>query len=199
MPWLAPSSPFDPEQFDTPIVGIFSELEEHDSGVHCHGMGQVLLTRSGCTRIELDQPALLYLLPPTRAAWIPPGIAHRARMSQAVEYRSYLASSLCERLPAAPQIITVTPLLRELLEQISAADFATDWSAGRAYHLAALCIEELLAAPRESMRLPLPCDRRLAVLHEPRLPPPLHELASRVGASEPARSIRTSMSRCSAS
>lgn len=185
MAWLEPSAAFNPEALGTPIVGICSQLQDHDSGVHGHAMGQVLFTRSGCTRIELDQPAVLCLLPPTRAAWIPPGVVHRARMRQAVEYRSvYFAPALCERLPASAQVIALPPLLRELLEQISVSEFDMDWRIGRAHHLAALCLEELSIAPREPLSLPLPVDRRLSSLLGPQLPPPLRSLARRVGASE---------------
>jgi len=96
----------------------------------------------------------------------------------------YFSPGLCERLPATPRILSVAPLLRELLERLSSAPFDTDWNEGRAFHLAALCIEELMAAPGEPMLLPLPADRRLVALHGQDLPPPLHALASRVGASE---------------
>lgn len=185
MAGLSPSASFNPEALGTPVVGICSYLQDHDSGMHGHAMGQVLFTRSGCTRIEMDEPALLCLLPPTRAAWIPPGVVHRARMRQAVEYRSvYFAPSWCARLPEQAQVLTMTPLLRELLEQISVADFDLDWEQGRAYHLAALCLEELLAVPREPLLLPLPTDRRLSRLRDTQMPPPLHELARHVGASE---------------
>lgn len=187
MAWLEPNATFDPDRFGAPIVGICSALGEHDSGVHQHRMGQVLFTRQGCVRIDAQAPDLLCLLPPTRAAWIPAGIAHRARMRATVDYRSvYLDPRHWPHLPAEVVILDVNPLLRELLERMAEAPFATDWSQGAAAHLAGLCIAELQAAGQQPMRLPLPRDRRLASLVEglEQLPPPLHELARTVGASE---------------
>jgi AraC-like DNA-binding protein len=111
---------------------------------------------------------------------------HRAIMRRAVDYRSiYLAADRFSQLPDAARIIHVNALLRELLERISAAPVATDWAHGKFAHCVALCIEEILDAEQEPMLLPLPRDKRLAALASGAMdPPPLHELAGRVGASE---------------
>ncbi|MDH0303679.1 MULTISPECIES: helix-turn-helix transcriptional regulator [unclassified Pseudomonas] len=185
MAWLQPDAHFDPDAFDAPVVGICSALGDHDSGEHRHGRGQVLFTRQGCVRIQA--PGRLCLLPPTQAAWIPAGLAHRARMRETVDYRSlYFSPTLGERLPREVTILSVNPLLRELLERIAQAPFDTAWSAGAQAHLLALCLDELQRAPRQPMFLPLPGDRRLAGLVErlDQLPPALGELARHVGASE---------------
>lgn len=54
--------------------------------------------------------------------------------------------------------------------------------------IAALFFEELQAAPKEDMAVPLPCDRRLSnwlegVLSQRYLPQPLNQVATKVGAS----------------
>ncbi|MEE1886779.1 AraC family transcriptional regulator [Pseudomonas carassii] len=185
MAWLAPDAHFDPDAFDAPVLGICSALGDHDSGHHWHGRGQVLFTRQGCVRIQT--PGRLCLLPPTQAAWIPAGLSHRARMRETVDYRSlYFSAALSEGLPEEVTIISVNPLLRELLERIAQAPFDTAWDQGDQAHLLALCLGELRLAPRQPMFLPLPGDRRLAGLVErlERLPPALVELARQVGASE---------------
>lgn len=185
MAWLDPDSPFDPDAFSAPLLGICSALGEHDSGRHRHDRGQLLFTRQGCVRI--DTPGRLCLLPPTQAAWIPAGLEHRARMRETVDYRSlYFTAALCEGLPTQVTIFSVNPLLRELVERIALAPFTTAWDQGAAAHLLALCLSELQQAQRQPMFLPLPSDRRLARLVEQldRLPPALSELAGQVGASE---------------
>ncbi|QXH33014.1 AraC family transcriptional regulator [Pseudomonas muyukensis] len=185
MAWLDPDSSFDPNAFGAPVLGICSALGEHDSGRHRHDRGQLLFTRQGCVRI--DTPGRLCLLPPTQAAWIPAGLEHRARMRETVDYRSlYFTAALCEGLPTQVTVLSVNPLLRELVERIALAPFATAWDQGAAAHLLALCLSELQQAPRQPMFLPLPGDRRLARLLEQldRLPPALSELAGQVGASE---------------
>lgn len=86
MAWLQAHTPFDPDHHDAPVIGIAATLGDHDSGMHQHQRGQLLFTRKGCTRITLAQQ--LCLLPPSRAAWIPAGVAHRAVMQKSVDYRS---------------------------------------------------------------------------------------------------------------
>ena len=185
MAWLAPDSAFDPDAHPAPVIGICSALGDHDSGNHWHVRGQVLFTRQGCVRI--DSPGLLCLLPPSRAAWIPGGLAHRARMRETVDYRSvYLDATAAKGLPEQVTILDVNPLLRELLERIAQAPFDSDWRHGANHHLLGLCRAELQSAQRQPMLLPLPRDRRLARLVDglDRLPPALGELARQVGASE---------------
>lgn len=187
MAWLEPDEVFDPVAYGNPVVGICSALGDHDSGTHRHGMGQLLFTRQGCVRIQLSEPNCLCLLPPTRAAWIPAGVRHRARMRETVDYRSvYIDTGCYPQLPQTALIFSVNPLLRELLERIAQAPFATDWSEGSARHVLALCLAEMAGAERQPMLLPLPRDRRLALLveHLERLPPSAQALAAQVGASE---------------
>lgn len=80
-------------------------------------------------------------------------------------------------------VLTVSPLLREVLERIAVAAFNTDWQQGPNANLLAVCLDELAIAPRELTLLPLPIDRRLRHLTELEMLPPLYELARYSGAS----------------
>jgi AraC-like DNA-binding protein len=185
MAWLAAEATFDPDALGLPVIGIQSALGDHDSGLHCHRMGQVLFTREGCVRLTMMDGALLSLLPPGRAAWLPGGISHRAEMRSIVAYRSvWLDANAFSSLPDEPAILEMNPLLGELLERIAASDWQTDWQRGAAAHLAGLCVAELVAARHEPMSLVMPQDRRLRSLAGEALPPPLSELAEACGASE---------------
>jgi AraC-like DNA-binding protein len=184
MAWLDAHATFDADRFQAPVIGIASTLGDHDSGLHRHQRGQLLYTRQGCTRITLAQQ--LCLLPPSRAAWIPPGVSHRAVMQQSVDYRSiYLIPELCAELPEQVCVIEVSPLLRAVLEPMALADFATDWQQGKFAHLLGLCLSEIAEAAQQPMLLPLPQDKRLApLLQTPgRLPPELQLLEQQIGAS----------------
>lgn len=175
---------FDPDRFPAPVIGIASTLGDHDSGLHQHQRGQLLYTRQGCTRITLAQQ--LCLLPPSRAAWIPGGVTHRAVMQQSVDYRSiYLTPELCRELPQQVCVIEVSPLLRAVLEPMAIADFATDWQQGKFVHLLGLCLSEIRDAAQQPMLLPLPQDKRLASLlaRPEQLPPELQVLEQQIGAS----------------
>ncbi|MHC8352084.1 AraC family transcriptional regulator [Pseudomonas sp. RT4P38] len=184
MAWLNAHAQFDPDSYPASVIGIAAILGDHDSGLHQHERGQLLFTRQGCTRITLAQQ--LCLLPPSRAAWIPPGVAHRAVMQQSVDYRSiYLTPALCADLPQQVCVIEVSPLLRAVLEPIAVADFDTDWHQGKFIHLLGLCLSEIRDAVQQPMLLPLPWDKRLAPLLATleQLPPELHALEQQIGAS----------------
>ncbi|AMB86133.1 AraC family transcriptional regulator [Pseudomonas agarici] len=184
MAWLDAQATFNPDTLAAPVIGIAARLGDHDSGRHCHRRGQLLFTRQGCSRITLANQ--LCLLPPSRAAWIPPRVEHRAVMQQTVDYRSlYLAPELLSGLPDQITIIEVGPLLRAVLEPMTLMAFDTDWSRGKPSHLLGLCLEEIREAPRQPMLLPLPQDKRLAPLlvSLEQLPPELQVLVTRVGAS----------------
>lgn len=186
MAWLNANASFDPDVLNAPLIGVQSTLNgAHDDGLHRHQMGQMLFTRQGCIRLTLNDGALLCLLPPTRAAWIPGGVTHRAEMQNIVDYRSvWFARAHYPQLPAAPAILNVTPLLRELLERISASPWETEWQLEPARYLAALCVAEIGAAAHEPMMLALPRDKRLRHLNGSRLPPLLQQLATQCGAGE---------------
>src|SRR5450830_1620257 len=163
MAWLAADASFDPDRLPAPVIGIAAQLGDHDSGLHRHRRGQLLFTQQGCSRITLDNQ--LCLLPPTRAAWIPCGVPHRAQMHNTVDYRSvYMSPALADQLPQHVRVIEVSALLRAVLEPMAMAPFDTDWQTGRYAHLLALCLDEIQTATEQPMLLPLPRDKRLAPL-----------------------------------
>ncbi|MDX7989971.1 AraC family transcriptional regulator [Xenorhabdus littoralis] len=183
MAWLRQSDHFDPDIFNVPVVGIAAEMGQHDSGIHQHNMGQLLFTQRGCIKITLaDQ---ISILPPTRVAWIPPKTRHRAEMRGSVGYRSvYLNVLETELISERSEVLETTPLLQALLERIAISSFDSDWYQGRGAHLLVVFFDEIREARREPTLLPLPFDRRLAGLSLEQLPPPLHTLATYIGASE---------------
>lgn len=184
MAWLAADATFNPDSFAASVIGIAALLGAHDSGMHQHQRGQLLFTQQGCTRITLDDQ--LCLLPPTRAAWIPCGVAHRAQMQQTVDYRSvYVSQALAAQLPQQVRVIEVSALLRAVLEPMAMAPFDADWHSGRYAHLLALCLDEIQTAVEQPMLLPLPQDKRLAPLlaNLDTLPPTLQALEQQIGAS----------------
>jgi AraC-like DNA-binding protein len=184
MAWLGAHARFDPDCHSASVIGIAATLGHHDSGLHQHQRGQLLFTRQGCARITLAQQ--LCLLPPSRAAWIPPLTPHRAVMQQSVDYRSiYLTATLCADLPSRVCVIEVSPLLHAVLEPITDAAFDSDWTQGRNLHLLGLCLNEIREAAEQPMLLPLPQDKRLAPLLTTldHLPPTLAVLEQKIGAS----------------
>lgn len=183
MAWLQQQDEFATDWYSAPILGIAAEMGQHDSGAHQHEMGQLLFTQQGCMRISLADR--ISILPPGRVVWIPPRVVHRAQMSASVGYRSvYLSPYYATQIGNDVMILTVSALLRELLERIAIAPFNSDWQQGRLANLVPVFIDELQNSTREPTLLAIPQDRRLKSLNLEQLPPTLTELAQTVAASE---------------
>ena len=88
MAFILPDHPFDPDRLNGGVIGIASALGWHDSGQHVHQCHQLLFAQAGCMTIELGNQ--VYLLPPSRAAWLPAGVPHQVLMRGVVAYRSLL-------------------------------------------------------------------------------------------------------------
>ncbi len=184
MAWLEETSRFDPDAYTSEVIGLATVLSHHDSGIHSHRKAQLLYTRHGCVRITLAN--CLCLLPPSRAAWIPPRVTHRVQIRSAVEYRSvYLREDICATLPADVRVIAVSPLLEAVLEAIANSDFEQEWADGRHTHILGLCIDEIRNSKLEPMLLVLPKDRRVArsITKGNRVPPELKVLEREAGAT----------------
>lgn len=182
MALIPADSLFNPDEHDNEIVGIASELAQHDSGSHQHKKGQLLFSLQGSMRITLNDS--ICLLPPARVAWLPPGVMHRIQIRGVVGYRSiYIGAPHCSTFSPEVEVLSVTALLREILERIAFADFSMDWKNGAAAHIWAVCQDEIHRAQRESTLLPLPKDRRLHCLSEMEMPPLLQKLAASSGAT----------------
>lgn len=81
---------------------------------HQHADAQLLFAVSGVMQVQTDQGQ--WTVPPQRALWIPPGVAHQVTMLSDTEMRTlYFTPPIC---PAAPQGVRATVsgmLLRELI------------------------------------------------------------------------------------
>ncbi len=80
---------------------------------HQHADAQLLFAVSGVMQVQTDQGQ--WTVPPQRALWIPPGVAHQVSMLSDTEMRTvYFCSSLCPGIPGVQAMVT-SVLLRELV------------------------------------------------------------------------------------
>jgi AraC-like DNA-binding protein len=132
--------------------------------------------------------AAAWLAPPTRAIWLPAGVAHEIVMKGEVASRFlYICPGLAERLPAEPRVLEVVPLLRELILHILRIRML-DPKIPAHDRMGGLLIDLLVDARPQDLALPLPRDRRALALAErvqaaPADPAPLADLARHAGAS----------------
>lgn len=156
---------------------------------HRHARGQLVYAASGIMTVTTDGSATrqggAWVVPPSQALWIPPRLTHAIRMTGRVAMRTlYLRADTASFMPDAPQVLAVSPLLRELILRLMEPAPYRDPGG----HVAALILDELRAAPRLSLRLPMPRDERLlrlcrALLDRPGERRRLPRLARLAGAS----------------
>ena len=84
------------------------------TGRHSHPFGQLVHAASGVLRVVAARGA--WIIPPGRAVWIPADVEHEVEMVTAVQMRTlYVVPAALPHAPASPQVLAVSPLLRELL------------------------------------------------------------------------------------
>lgn len=159
--------------------------------MHCHRRGQLVYAVSGIMDVSAHKK--LWRVPPQRAVWIPPQTAHSMMAHGAVELRTLYTDpeTVSERFCNSPRMISVSPLLRELV--LRGMEGANDTQADRVkeqvYALALTELELLLQESQGTLdyTLPLPTgnDKRLAqicsaILRNPGHPFGLEEWAQKV-------------------
>jgi AraC-like DNA-binding protein len=151
---------------------------------HAHDWAQLACTLRGAVRLRAAQTT--WIVPPTRAVWIPPRVEHEVNLIGEVALRTvYVDASATPRALTTCEVIDVSGLMRELIETLAAVDRK---ATARYTLLTSLLLEEIRIAPTLSLELPLPRDRRLRALCEALLEQPgvglgLEGWAVRVGAS----------------
>jgi AraC-like DNA-binding protein len=125
---------------------------------HRHGWGQLVFAAAGVIRVVTDEAA--WLIPPTRAIWLPARLAHSLDMRSDVALRTlYIDETRAAPLPGSARVLEAAPLLRELILHILAIGMLDPL---RPEHdrLAGLLIDLMLAARSVDLMLPMPRDPR---------------------------------------
>ncbi|QIS04994.1 helix-turn-helix domain-containing protein [Nocardia brasiliensis] len=90
---------------------------------HEHPQHQIAWAARGVIAVEVGQAR--WVLPATRALWIPGGTRHRTGTADGAEMRGiYLEPARCPVTFAAPTMLRVTRLLHELFDHLTAPDTA---------------------------------------------------------------------------
>jgi AraC-like DNA-binding protein/quercetin dioxygenase-like cupin family protein len=158
----------------------------HVIAPHSHARAQLIHSVTGMARVTTEDGA--WVVPPGRALWVPAGTVHGLRMAGAVAMRTlYIVPEAAPFMPAACRVVSVTPLLRELILAATEAP-VDDVPTGRSALMAALILEELQRAEALPLHVPLPRDPRLArlcraLIDDPACPDSLETWADRTGLS----------------
>ncbi|MEM1048011.1 MAG: helix-turn-helix transcriptional regulator [Pseudomonadota bacterium] len=172
------------------VVGLAADLPRgYVNDWHAHARGQLLYTRSGAVTVATDFG--IHVLPPDRALWIPPQIRHATRYLAPSELRTiYVRTDRASGLPTLTTAVNVTPLLRELI--VAFMNVPRDYDeGGPAGRLVDVLLDQVVAAPAATLRLPIPDDRKLQALAEAVRAEPEKPIATKDVARRLAMSLRT--------
>jgi len=129
---------------------------------HRHPCGQLSHALHGVLQVRTDDARLV--VPPHRAVWIPPGLAHRVDCTPDACIRSlYIEPAHAPWSDAECRVIAVDPLLRELIRAFGELPVEYD-EEGAEGRLAAVLLDRLGLAEPLDLVLPQPRDPRLRAL-----------------------------------
>jgi AraC-like DNA-binding protein len=158
----------------------------HIINAHRHPWAQLVYARSGVMHVTADNE--LWLVPPTRAIWVPPEQSHAIAMKGETALRTlYMREDRAGAVNGRTGALEVGPLLGELIVHIVSVGMLDP---RRPDHdrLAGVLMDLVAAAPRMDLLLPLPTDPRARKLadrlrNDPGDKRPLADLAAEAGAS----------------
>ncbi len=175
----APESPVRSESRRAVIIRHTSYPKGHHIQPHWHSRAQFVYAVAGTMRVRTARHA--WIVPPSRALWMPARIAHEIQMYGAVAMHSVYANAAASAgMPADCAVLEVTPLARELIIRAAALPAAYD-ERGDEGLLMQLLMAEIRRLPHSALDLPLPesadltrlCERILADLSTRR--PSVHD------------------------
>lgn len=130
--------------------------------LHHHAWGEFVYSFSGVMEVKVAEHH--YLAPPQYGVWLPPELAHVGLNRQKSHHCSlYVAPTLCIAMPTKPCALTVSPLVRALLDHLSQQGQSQEGSAPQARVLHVL-LDQLVQAPCANSYLPHSDDAMLAPL-----------------------------------
>lgn len=153
-----------PVGVDTPVYCLAKDYApDHEIPLHRHpDRHQLVYAASGVFVVRAG--AGRWVVPSTRAIWMPMGMTHQVSCIDAVRMRSlYILPHAVSDAPAHASAVSVTPLLAALIQSASEVPvpYAADSRDGR---LMRLILDELSTLPTLPLHLPEPADPRLRAI-----------------------------------
>lgn len=135
----------------------------HEFPEHAHNWHQVVYAVDGVLMAVAENRS--FVVSPEQAVWLPSGIRHRVGSLLGAEFRSlWIAVDAGRNLPSTPTVLSVSPLLRELIVEAAVIE-GTDHD-GYADRVATLILDQLGRARALTAGLPWPRSKRLLRLCE---------------------------------
>ncbi|MWA08409.1 AraC family transcriptional regulator [Streptomyces sp. BA2] len=149
------------------VVGNFPLAAGQWIEPHSHPQHQLAWTRSGVLGIAVKDTH--WVLPPTRALWIPAGVVHRTGATrEAVLCSLYLEPDRCHVDWAEPTPVGVDGLLAHLISYLNRQDLADD----ARLRAEAVVLDLLHPLPTTPIDVPQPVDERVRAVADTLLTDP---------------------------
>ncbi|MFI7243430.1 AraC family transcriptional regulator [Streptomyces qinglanensis] len=136
----------DYQEVPRPVAAMARDLPDgHHIPPHRHRRAQLIYGTTGAITVVTGHGT--WVVPATRGAWVPPRLTHEMRCAGPVAMRTlYLDPAAAVELPDVPTVVSVSPLLRELIDE--ATRLPVEYEAeGRDGHVMALLLRELTPHP----------------------------------------------------
>ncbi|SMC16493.1 AraC-type DNA-binding protein [Andreprevotia lacus DSM 23236] len=137
-------------------------LPEHETPWHQHPHAQLIHAVQGVMLVTTS--AGRWVVPPSRALWMPAGTQHHVRMVGHVQMRTlFIRPDAAPDLPQQCAVLAVSALMRELI--VAATTLEPPYPANsRASRLSRLLLDEILLLPTLPLHLPQPADPQLQAI-----------------------------------
>lgn len=166
----APESPVQGDLSRAIVTRRTTYSHGHHITPHWHARAQFVYAIAGTMRVRTARR--VWIVPPTRALWMPAHTVHEIQMYTDVHMHSlYIDDAGAAGMPASCAVLGVTPLLRELIVRAAALPVSYDES-GDDGLVMQLLLAEIRRLTPSALDLPLPesadlmqlCERLLANL-----------------------------------
>ena len=148
-----------------PVTALAFDYLAHDEvQLHRHEVCQLIYGVRGVMAVRTDEGQ--WIVPATRALWVPARIEHGIRMIGHVGMRTlYIRPASARTFTRQCAVVAVSPLLRELILAATAVPlpYARQSRDGR---LMRLLLDEIVQMQSLPLSLPHPRDARLRIIHE---------------------------------
>ena len=171
---------------------------------HRHPWAQLAISTTGTIRLTVAQGT--YIVPPSRALWVPPGVEHAVTMVESADLRTvyfHQPAGRCgpgvaraeETAWRQCRVLNASDLLRAVVRELpTLPDDSLHLSTQertRERHLSALLLDELRRASAVQLGVSLPQDKRLRLLCEAVLADPTRHVTLEDWARDTGASPRT--------
>lgn len=133
--------------------------------LHSHPRAQFLYAESGTMKVTTARGS--WIVPPHRAVWFPPEYPHQTAALSPLEMRTlYIRRNACPKgAPGEPCVLSVSPLLRELIRRATAMPVEYDED-GHDGQVVALLLGEIDWSPVHALVMPALRDKRLLAVEQ---------------------------------